>query len=598
MNSDDPIVERISALERCLIGEANVGAGLTERLDILVRGATLFQERLEASESRLAQVSIRLEEILEVVTGLTALEYERKVSLSEDDDWIVNALAIGLNIMGDELAHATRELTDARDGALAASRAKSAFLANMSHELRTPLNAIIGYAELVQEEMAEGELASVSEDLGHVEHSARHLLDLIQDTLDLSKIEAGKMELVIDSFAPDALLSTLAASVAPMMREQGNELEVQIADDLGVCKTDRTKFQQIVLNLLSNAAKFTCDGVVRLRARAAKVGASAGLVVEVSDTGIGVAPAKLPVIFGAFNQADDSTSRDYGGTGLGLTISRHFAEMMGGELSVESVLGVGSTFAVRLPYKAPTEGPTRPSLTLPDNVVVVADRDPRLHDLLRRRLGCHGFAVLSAATCHDVLALTSNLHPVLIVLDTAIEADDSWEALAMLLRERESAALFVSGEACRGRDGKLGLLDVEVVHPRPIDIARVVAFALHYRQTERLGLVSLLGESAGEEGLREALERGGWGLDTLDEHSLGAPPDAVIVDLRAGLSGVSGLEVLPWPSCPVLLLVDGEDPPRVSRPHAVVDVRGEGMEGVCLAVSTLVHRSGAPGGGR
>ncbi len=595
MNPDDPIVERIGALERCLIGDTNAGADIEERLAILVRGATLFQERLEASEGRLAQVSGRLEEMLEVVTSLTALEYERKVSLSEDDDWIVNALAIGLNIMGDELAHATRELTSARDGALAASRAKSAFLANMSHELRTPLNAIIGYAELVQEELAEGDLASMSQDLGHVEHSARHLLDLIQDTLDLSKIEAGKMELVVDSFAPDALLSSLAASVEPMMREQGNELEVQIADDLGLCRTDRTKFQQIVLNLLSNAAKFTCDGVVRLRARASKVGGAEGLVVEVTDTGIGIAPAKLPVIFGAFNQADDSTSRDYGGTGLGLTISRHFAEMMGGDLGVESVLGVGSTFAVRLPYQAPAAGPPRPSLTLPDNVVVVADRDPRLHDLLRRSLGCHGFAVLSAATCHDVLALTSNLHPVLIVLDTAIEADDEWEALAMLLRERESAPLFVSGEPCRGRGCRLGALDVEVVYPRPIDIARVIALALHYRQTERLGSVSLLGESPDQEGLREVLERGGWGLDTLREHTLIDPPEAVLVDLRAGPAGLSSLDELPWPSCPALILVDGDDPPSLSRPHAVIDIRATSIDGVCVAVSTLVHRAGGRG---
>jgi len=464
----------------------------------------------------------------------------------------------------------------------------------MSHELRTPLNAIIGYAELVQEELEDGEIASVKADLSHVEHSARHLLEVIQDTLDLSKIEAGKMELVIDSFAPDALLSALAVSVEPVMRERGNDFEVQLADDLGVCRTDRTKLQQIVLNLLSNAAKFTCDGSVRLHARAAKVGASEGLVVEVSDTGIGVAPAKLPLIFGAFNQADDSTSRDYGGTGLGLTISRHFAEMMGGELCVESVFGEGSTFAVRLPYNAPTEAPKRPSLTLPNNVVVVADRDPRLHDLLRRKLGYHGFAVLSAATCHDVLALSSSLRPVLIVLDTAIEADDSWEALAMLLRERQPAALFISGEGGSGDDGKLGLLDVRVVHPRPIDIAQVVALALHYRQTERLGSVSLLGESADKERLSLVLERGGWGVESLDEQSLGAPPDALIVDLRAGPSGLSALEALPWPS-PVLFLVDGEDAPRVSRPHAMINIRGDSMDGVCSAVATLVHRSGASG---
>ncbi len=594
MNSDDPIVELIGALEGVLIGEANRGASLAERLSILVRSAELFQGRLEASEGRLAKVSGRLEEMLEVVTSLTALEYDRKVTLSEDDDWIVNALAIGLNIMGDELALATRELTDARDGALAASRAKSAFLANMSHELRTPLNAIIGYSELVQEEIKAGELESVSEDLGHVEHSARHLLDLIQDTLDLSKIEAGKMDLVVDRFDPCVLLRSLAASVEPLMREKGNEFEVQLAEGIRSCNSDRTKFQQIVLNLLSNAAKFTCDGVVRLRVRPTDVGGARGLVVEVTDTGIGIAPAKLPVIFGAFNQADNSTSRDYGGTGLGLTISRHFAEMLGGDLTVESVLGVGSTFAVRIPYEAPAKGPPKPSLTLPDNVVVVADRDPRLHDLLRRGLGRHGFAVLSAATCHDLLALVSNLHPVLIVLDTAIETDDCWEALGTLLREREAIPLFVSGEPERRR-GNEGLLELGVVHPRPVDSAQVIALALHYRQTERLGSVSLLGESVEQDAVAEGLRAGGWSLDRLSEHSLADPPDAVLVDLRAGEGGLAELEALPWPSCPALLLTEGEDPPRVTRPHTVIDARRQSVDQLCLALSALVHRAGAAG---
>ncbi|HFE45312.1 MAG TPA: histidine kinase, partial [Nannocystis exedens] len=319
IGSDD-VAASLAALERSLTGEANEEANLADRLMLLSRAAALFQERLSSSEQRLHQVTGRLEEMLEVVTSLTALEYDRKVPLSDDDDWIVNALAIGLNIMGDELAQATRELTTARDGALAASRAKSTFLANMSHELRTPLNAIIGYSELIREELEAGECCTISTDLGHVESSAHHLLDLIQDTLDLSKIEAGKMEMTIESFDLGALLRTIAGAVEPMMRDRNNHLTLTIPDDLGICTTDRTKCRQIFYNLLSNASKFTNGGPITLRARSDN--RDQNLLIEVEDSGIGIPAAKLPEIFGAFTQADNSTSRDYGGTGLGLTISR------------------------------------------------------------------------------------------------------------------------------------------------------------------------------------------------------------------------------------------------------------------------------------
>ncbi len=352
MDSGDPIVELIGAVERVLIGEANEGASLAERLSILVRSAELFQGRLEASEGRLAKVSGRLEEMLGVVTSLTALEYDRKVTLSEDDDWIVNALAIGLNIMGDELAQATRELTDARDGALAASRAKSAFLANMSHELRTPLNAIIGYAELIEEEFEGAQDATHLKDLRRIGTSAFHLLALINDVLDVSKIEAGKMDVFIETFDANALIEDVAETVETLAARNQNQLVVEFLGEHRTVAGDRTKVRQILYNLLSNACKFTDHGTITLRAEvAADDEGVEWLEIEVVDSGIGIPADRLEELFQPFRQADESTTRKYGGTGLGLAITRSFCELMGGTVLASSVVGQGSTFAVRIPRR-------------------------------------------------------------------------------------------------------------------------------------------------------------------------------------------------------------------------------------------------------
>ncbi len=587
IGSDDALAS-LEALERCLTGEANEGASLAARLALLSRAAALFQERLRASESRLHQVTGRLEEILEVVTSLTALEYDRKVPLSDDDDWIVNALAIGLNIMGDELAQATRELTTARDGALAASRAKSTFLANMSHELRTPLNAIIGYSELIREELDAGECYTISADLGHVENSAHHLLDLIQDTLDLSKIEAGKMELTVESFDLGALLRAIASTVEPLMRDRSNRLSVTIADDLGTCNSDRTKCRQIFYNLLSNAAKFTENGSIKLRAHADEGGQD--LLIEVEDSGIGIPVAKLPVIFGAFTQADNSTSRDYGGTGLGLTISRHFAEMLGGALTVTSIVGEGSIFTVRLPRQAPIGEVPSPHMSLPGNVVIIADRDACLHDLLRRRLAALGFAVLSAATYHDLLALCTHLRPVLIVLDASTPVEDSGAALGNLCSEIGPVQLFVSGDTPARDRAALRELEIPAVHSRPVDIDRVITLALRFRKSEHLGSLVLL--SAGDsEVLSGGLKAAGWGVFGPVDFDPDTAPDALVVDLRGGRTVLDQLCELPWPDAPLLLVVDADDRPEVARPHVIIDLRTATLDNACLALTELVHRS-------
>ncbi len=240
-----------------------------------------------------------------------------------------------------------RLLKHAVDAALQASDAKSRFLANMSHELRTPLNAIIGYSEMLIEESDDPES---EEDLQRIESAGRHLLALISDILDLSKIEAGQMMLEIDAVEIERVVQQVADAIRPAIRRNANRLVLDI-EELPRVLTDRTRCYQVLLNLASNAAKFTENGTVTIEVRSQP---HDWFVVSVRDTGIGISPQELDRLFERFVQADTSTTRKYGGTGLGLVLSRRFTEMLGGELTVESTPGVGSTFHVRLPCIAPT----------------------------------------------------------------------------------------------------------------------------------------------------------------------------------------------------------------------------------------------------
>jgi len=233
------------------------------------------------------------------------------------------------------------------------NQAKSQFLANMSHELRTPLNAIIGYSELLQEEAEEEGHQQYHDDLEKINRSGHFLLDLIGGVLDLTRIEAGKLEVTCARFDVRGMINEVVRTAHPLMGENGNELSLGDFDDLGEMYSDDTKVSQILLNLLSNAAKFTDQGLIQLEVGRAYDEDAEWLTFRVADNGIGMSPAQLGHIFEAFTQADNSTSRKYGGTGLGLTISKEFCKMLGGNISVESNLGLGSVFTVKLPVNAP-----------------------------------------------------------------------------------------------------------------------------------------------------------------------------------------------------------------------------------------------------
>jgi PAS domain S-box-containing protein len=330
-------------------------------------------------------------------------------------------------------------LVAAVDAAEDASRAKSAFLANMSHELRTPLNAIIGYSEMLQEELGERSQEDLVPDVVKIHGAGKHLLRLINDILDVSKIEAGKMDLLPEVFDAAALVRDAASTIRRLVESQANTLHVRCDEGIGLMKADLTRVRQVLLNLLSNASKFTQGGRVSLEADRITMNGGAWVRFRVRDTGIGMSPEQLARLFKAFTQADVSTTRRYGGTGLGLVISRQLCQMMGGEVTVESEPGVGSTFTVLLPTNM-VEAPP-PALDDPETVsaprtgpstVLIVDDDRLVRDLLRRFLEKQGFRVVAAVNGEEGLRRARELRPSLITLDVVMSGMDGWTLLKAL----------------------------------------------------------------------------------------------------------------------------------------------------------------------
>jgi PAS domain S-box-containing protein len=339
-----------------------------------------------------------------------------------------------------ERKEAEAAIEAARAAAEAANAAKSQFLANMSHELRTPLSAVIGYSEMVQEELEDLGAADLIADMKKIEANARHLLGLINDVLDISKIEADRVEIYAEDFAVATVVREVATTVEGLIDKKGNILELDLAEGLGTARTDVTKLRQCLINLLSNAAKFTENGTITLAvARAGET-----LRFAVSDTGIGMTPEQVAKLFERFTQADASTTRRFGGTGLGLAITRAFAEMLGGAITVDSREGVGTTFTLVLPAmfgeREPDDGPDPAQAASDRRAILVVDDDAATRELLARFLEREGFAVAVAEDGRRGLELARALRPRAVLLDVTMPQMDGWAVLRALRADPEIGA--------------------------------------------------------------------------------------------------------------------------------------------------------------
>ncbi|MBJ6123851.1 response regulator [Microvirga splendida] len=346
-----------------------------------------------------------------------------------------------------EIKHHAAQLELARDEAMAATRAKSQFLTNMSHELRTPLNAIIGITEMLKEEAEETGDRPLVEPLDRIRHAGTHLLALINEILDLAKIEAGKLELHPEEVDLQILLRDAAMTAEPLAKRNDNTIRVEIAADIGRMQTDPVRLRQVLLNLLSNACKFTQGGTVTLKASRITDREGDRIAISVHDTGIGMTAEQRDRLFQEFSQADNTTTRKFGGTGLGLAISRRLCRLMGGDITVESVVGVGSTFAVSLPAGGVAGRPRRrpgagtPAVTSQplgrEQRALIIDDELTSREILRQILTREGFDVVTAESGQEGIEIARRIKPTVITLDVLMPGLDGWSALQQLKRDPE-----------------------------------------------------------------------------------------------------------------------------------------------------------------
>jgi adenylate cyclase len=351
-----------------------------------------------------------------------------------------------------QLGQLVDRLADARDAAMEATVAKSRFLANMSHELRTPLNAIIGITEMVMEDAEDSGDRSLREPLERIARAGKHLLQLINDVLDLSKIEAGKLEVNYEPVDLASLVGDVVGEAETLAAKNGNRLVVECPPNIGAVRSDPTRLRQIMLNLLSNACKFTENGSVSLSVARSREDGNDWISMRVDDTGIGMTSEQLGKLFQEFSQADSSTTRKYGGTGLGLAISDRLCRMMGGSIDVKSEPGVGTTFSVRLPAEqagvpeaAPIEMAPTPAgyATERTNRVLVIDDDATVRSLMRRYLSREGFEVVTADGGREGLEFARDLHPSVITLDVFMPDMDGWSVLQAIKQDAELSRIPV-----------------------------------------------------------------------------------------------------------------------------------------------------------
>jgi signal transduction histidine kinase/DNA-binding response OmpR family regulator len=510
---------------------------------------------------------------------------------------------------------AEEEVAKAKAGAENANKTKSMFLANMSHELRTPLNAILGYSEMLQEEALEQHLAEeFNADLEKINIAGKHLLTLINDILDLSKIEAGKMELFLENFELGNLIEEVSSTIRPAVQKNANRLLIECAPFLGRMHADQVKVRQILFNLLANAVKFTQDGDITLKADRQFMDGSEWIVFCVTDTGIGLSADQMVKLFQDFNQADASTTRKFGGTGLGLALTRRFCQMMGGDVSVRSAPGQGSVFTVKLPALVIEAKPEEPAesidagdrFDLSDNGaekkadphpavsagrVLVIDDDPTQRDLIKRFLSKEGFSVRVASRGEEGLNLARELKPDAITLDVMMPGMDGWSVLSALkadrdLRDIPVIMLTMVDDPARGF--ALGAADIAT---KPVDRARLSKILRKYSCPHPPCPVLLVEDDrATREVTRAILQKEGWKVTEAENGRVAlkrmeqSRPQVILLDLM--MPEMDGFEFVAqvrqkseWRSIPIVVLT-------------AYDLAPEDRRRLTGSVETIIRKAG------